>query len=1020
MMLPSAFSVVFRVLVLTLLLPFAAAYGQNGDTFESDNTSTTAKLLPLGNIVQNRTLHTTFDQDWIKLSLAAGQTATVTVRGTYPRSTVLFRADTYLGVPGSPVFQTSKVFGTTAVQITITNTLPAAYDYLVRVAATTTTFPTSQSAYSVQAVASSSGGGSGGSSASGTLSITNPCTLPGPAPYTNFCSVELDVTFSNTPIACIWSTQPVQLFGCWAQGGTYSYPWVSASPSTLELRAHGAYPDTGNLSAAYSASTLLASTTVQAGSNQPPSVTLTSPANNSSFPVGQAITLSANASAPTGGISRVEFLVDGGIVGTDFSSPYSFIWTGASQGPHTVAARAIGNYGSATSPTVSISVSGVASTGALSSTGPCTLSGPASNPGYCTVGLVTEFNNTQIGCIWIKQTQTPFGCWTVGGTYDFPYATATPEILELRAHTAYPDPNNPGASYNNSTLLASTSVYGQINQPPATITLSATPSTGLTAPATTTLTAVVSGASPVLSVIYQSQGQNICNPSTAAPYACQWSQLPQGTHTVVGTATLSGGQQVTSEPMTLTVAAVQPPASCDIQLNVGTGTVESTSAVWSGCGVSSGTGVQQALYRILAFGQGSLTLSGSGYLRVGAPLYVYGGTTVQTSSSTAAARPTIIGANQQFSAGCTAGGIERDTACPIFMVEQQTPSAAAAIVFRQLSFSGQALGSHTSSAAIRVQDSANVVIDDVLLSQFPANAIALVRSSAVRVHKADVSMSYSAAVSKRQGGAAVYLFECSDCVVEDSQLSGNDYYLASDPNICDGAMGPCTPKPTCIPPAPNPTSAPCTPTMDLIAVYGSERTEVRRNVIQDGNTAGIYLSGTKKTDPNTKLEILDKRNTDIAVWGNTINRMRQHGIDVANADGNVLLERGVVLTNIVDSCGYACLSLSDAKGLTVKWNTLSRSNADANGTASFMHGALTFQCGATANLVMSNHIHGENNEATVYFDSTAYPGQYGNFCNDNELVYGNNVTANDLWRRAGRPYFDGSVGNNLTSKNIGH
>ena len=85
--------------------------------------------------------------------------------------------------------------------------------------------------------------------------------------------------------------------------------------------------------------------------NQPPTVSLTSPASGQSFPAGSAVPLAANASDPDGTVNRVEFLVDGALAGTDTSSPYSFSATGLTSGNHTAAARAVDNGNPALSTT---------------------------------------------------------------------------------------------------------------------------------------------------------------------------------------------------------------------------------------------------------------------------------------------------------------------------------------------------------------------------------------------------------------------------------------------------------------------------------------------------------------------------------------------------------------------------------------------------------------------------------------------------------------------------------------------
>ncbi|MEO8674725.1 MAG: Ig-like domain-containing protein [Casimicrobiaceae bacterium] len=74
----------------------------------------------------------------------------------------------------------------------------------------------------------------------------------------------------------------------------------------------------------------------------PPTVTMTSPASGATVPAPATFTLSANAStAPgCGAIQRVEFYGDSGLLNTDTTAPYSFVWSGVAAGSHTLKARA--------------------------------------------------------------------------------------------------------------------------------------------------------------------------------------------------------------------------------------------------------------------------------------------------------------------------------------------------------------------------------------------------------------------------------------------------------------------------------------------------------------------------------------------------------------------------------------------------------------------------------------------------------------------------------------------------------
>jgi len=76
--------------------------------------------------------------------------------------------------------------------------------------------------------------------------------------------------------------------------------------------------------------------------NTPPNVALTSPTSGQQIASGATIPLSATAS-DNGSVSRVEFRVDGTLVSTDTSSPYSFTNPALAAGSHTAQATAFDN-----------------------------------------------------------------------------------------------------------------------------------------------------------------------------------------------------------------------------------------------------------------------------------------------------------------------------------------------------------------------------------------------------------------------------------------------------------------------------------------------------------------------------------------------------------------------------------------------------------------------------------------------------------------------------------------------------
>lgn len=86
----------------------------------------------------------------------------------------------------------------------------------------------------------------------------------------------------------------------------------------------------------------------KASSNQAPSISLTNPSNGASFSSGARVNLSATASDADGSVTKVEFFVDGNLVATDYSAPYSTNQT-IGNGSHTAWAKAFDNSGNQTS-----------------------------------------------------------------------------------------------------------------------------------------------------------------------------------------------------------------------------------------------------------------------------------------------------------------------------------------------------------------------------------------------------------------------------------------------------------------------------------------------------------------------------------------------------------------------------------------------------------------------------------------------------------------------------------------------
>jgi hypothetical protein len=128
----------------------------------------------------------------------------------------------------------------------------------------------------------------------------------------------------------------------------YSYTWASV--------ASGSYTLTAKITNSCGNSAVSAAVMITVGNN-PPTVSITSPANGATFTLPTTININAAASDTDGTISKVDFYNGSTLLGTDTSAPYSYAWSNVTANNYTLKAIATDNGGAATtSATVTITV----------------------------------------------------------------------------------------------------------------------------------------------------------------------------------------------------------------------------------------------------------------------------------------------------------------------------------------------------------------------------------------------------------------------------------------------------------------------------------------------------------------------------------------------------------------------------------------------------------------------------------------------------------------------------------------
>jgi len=159
----------------------------------------------------------------------------------------------------------------------------------------------------------------------------------------------------------------------------YSISWASPPAGVHTLTAKS-YDGQGGVT-----TSAVRTVTVNAA-NLPPTVSLSAPANKSSWVSPAAITVSATAKAPETNdtVAKVEFYAGATLIGTDTTSPYSISWASPPAGVHTLTAKAYDGQGGVTT-----SAARMVTVYAENLPPTVSLSGPANNSTWVSPASIT-------------------------------------------------------------------------------------------------------------------------------------------------------------------------------------------------------------------------------------------------------------------------------------------------------------------------------------------------------------------------------------------------------------------------------------------------------------------------------------------------------------------------------------------------------------------------------------------------------------------------------------------------------
>ena len=127
-----------------------------------------------------------------------------------------------------------------------------------------------------------------------------------------------------------------------AGAAPYSSDWTPLVTGTFVITAR-AYDFDGGVTTSQPVTVNV----IASPSNVPPTVTITSPANNATVS-RSGTSVRVNASDSDGTIKKVEFYVGSTLRATDPSTPYSFFWSPSVRGTFTLTAKAYDDDGGVT------------------------------------------------------------------------------------------------------------------------------------------------------------------------------------------------------------------------------------------------------------------------------------------------------------------------------------------------------------------------------------------------------------------------------------------------------------------------------------------------------------------------------------------------------------------------------------------------------------------------------------------------------------------------------------------------
>ncbi|SFH06693.1 Por secretion system C-terminal sorting domain-containing protein [Pontibacter chinhatensis] len=334
----------------------------------------------------------------------------------------------------------------------------------------------------------------------------------------------------------------------------WAYAWTNVPAGSYELTARAI----DNAGAAVTSAAV--KIIVNEPANQAPVVSITAPANNSTFTAPATVNIVASASDADGTVSKVEFYQGATKLGEDTngSDGWGYVWSGVPTGTYQLAARATDNAGAVTaSAEVSITVNPAANQAPT-----VAITAPANNTSFAAPASVTITATASDPDGTVAKVEFYNGTAKLGeddtSPYTFAWASVPAGSYQLTAKAF----DNIGAA--TISAVVNITVSAPANTPPTVQLTAPADNSTFTAPATITLTASASDADGSIARVEFYQGTTKLGEDLTSPYSFAWANIPAGTYQLTARAFDNGGLSTSSSPVNVTVSAAPSGCPCTV------------------------------------------------------------------------------------------------------------------------------------------------------------------------------------------------------------------------------------------------------------------------------------------------------------------------------------------------------------------------------------------------------------------------------------------------------------------------